>query len=150
MQLRAVNRTIPGPLLIMAAIETVILFSALYVAGIAVFGNYDQYAELIGPVAPKAAIISGLILICMVAMGLYRFNQRYYFREAALRVLVGLSAGALLLALMFLVNYGLSTPAKTGILEFDTSLCYTGWNQNNFMYDQNNTSLEKSLPYKLK
>ena len=103
MQLRVVNRTIPGPLLVMAAIESVILFSALYVAGIAVFGNYDQYAELIGPVAPKAAIIAGLILICMVAMGLYRFNQRFYFHEAALRVLVGLIVGALLIALMFLV-----------------------------------------------
>ncbi len=103
MQLRTVNRAFPAPLLVMAAVETVILFSALYVAGIAVFGNYDQYAELVGPVAPKAAVIAGLILICMVAMGLYRFNQRYYFREAAVRVLVGLSVGALLIASMFLV-----------------------------------------------
>jgi sugar transferase (PEP-CTERM system associated) len=103
MQFRLVNRALPVPLLVMAAIETVILFSALYVAGIAVFGDYDQYAEIVGPVAPKAAIIAGLILISLVAMGLYRFNQRYYFREAALRVLVGLSIGALLIALMFLV-----------------------------------------------
>ena len=103
MQFRLANRTFPVPLVVMAAIETIILFSALYVAGIAVFGNYDQYAELVGPLAPKAAIIAGLILICLIAMGLYRFNQRYYFREAALRVLVGLSIGALLIALMFLV-----------------------------------------------
>ena len=103
MQLRLVNRSFPTPLIVMAVIETVILFSAFYVAGIAVFGNYHQYAELAGPVAPKAAVIAGLILICLVAMGLYRFNQRYYFREAALRVLVGLSVGALLIALMFLV-----------------------------------------------
>jgi sugar transferase (PEP-CTERM system associated) len=87
----------------MAAIETIILFSALYVAGIAVFGNYAHYSELAGPVAPKAAVIAGLVLICMVATGLYRFNQRYYFREAALRVLVGLSVGVLVIALMFLL-----------------------------------------------
>jgi hypothetical protein len=60
------------------------------------------------------------------------------------------AAAVLIFALMFLVNYGLSTPRKTGIIEFDTSLCYTGWDQNNFMYDQNNTYLEKSLQYKLK
>jgi len=60
------------------------------------------------------------------------------------------AAAVLIFALMFLVNYGLSTPPKTGIIEFDTSLCYTGWDQNNFMYDQNNTYLEKSLQYKLK
>jgi hypothetical protein len=85
MQIRVVNRTILAPLLVMAVIETVILYSALYVAGIAVFGNYELSAELIGPVAPKAALIAGLVLICMVAMGLYRFNQRFYFREAAFR-----------------------------------------------------------------
>ena len=113
MQLRLVNRAFPAPLLVMAAIESVILFSALYVAGIAVFGNYEQYAELVGPVAPKAAVIAGLILICMVAMGLYRFNQRFYFREAAMRVLVGLSVGALLIALMFLL-----TPVSDGEQEY--------------------------------
>lgn len=60
------------------------------------------------------------------------------------------AAAVLIFALMFLVNYGLSTPSKTAMIEFDTSLCYAGWDQNNFMYDQNNTSLEKSVPYKLK
>jgi hypothetical protein len=60
------------------------------------------------------------------------------------------AAAVLIFALMFLVNYGLSTPSKTAMLEFDTSLCYAAWDQNNFMYDQNNTSLEKSLQYKLK
>jgi hypothetical protein len=60
------------------------------------------------------------------------------------------TAAVLIFALMFLVNYGLSTPTKTGIIEFDTSLCYTGWDQNNFMYDQNNTHLEKYVPYQLK
>jgi sugar transferase (PEP-CTERM system associated) len=104
MQIRVVNRTILAPLLVMAVIETVILYSALYVAGIAVFGNYELSAELIGPVAPKAALIAGLVLICMVAMGLYRFNQRFYFREAAFRVLVGLSAGTLLVGLIIMLT----------------------------------------------
>jgi len=87
----------------MAGIETAILFSALYVAGIAVFGDYAESAKLIGPVAPKAALIAGLVLICMVAMGLYRFDQRFYYRDAALRVLAGLSIGALFVALVFLL-----------------------------------------------
>ncbi len=60
------------------------------------------------------------------------------------------AAAVLIFALMFLVNYGLSTPSKTAMIEFDTSLCYAGWDQNNFMYDQNNTYLEKSLQYQLK
>ena len=60
------------------------------------------------------------------------------------------AAAVLIFALMFLVNYGLSTPSKTAIIEFDTSLCYTRWDQNYFLYDQNNTYLEKSVPYELK
>ncbi len=60
------------------------------------------------------------------------------------------AAAVLIFALMFLVNYGLSTPAKMRIMEFDTSLCYTGRDQNNFLYDQNNTYLEKSARYELK
>lgn len=60
------------------------------------------------------------------------------------------AAAVLIFALMFLVNYGLSTPSHISIMEFDTSLCYTGLYQNGFMYDQNNTYLEKYVPYQLK
>lgn len=60
------------------------------------------------------------------------------------------AAAVLIFALMFLVNYGLSTPSKKGLIEFDTSLWSTTPNQNNFLYDQNNTYLEKSGSYELK
>jgi hypothetical protein len=60
------------------------------------------------------------------------------------------AAAVLIFALMSLVNYGLSTPSKTGIIEFDTSLRSTTLKQNNFLYDQNNMYLEKSGSYELK
>ena len=60
------------------------------------------------------------------------------------------TAAVLILALMFIVNYGLSMPPKMLITELnDTSLCYTRWDQNSFLYDQNNACVEKTLPYKL-
>jgi hypothetical protein len=64
----------------------------------------------------------------------------------------GVTAAAVVLifALIFLINYGLYTPSRTEIIEFDTSLRCTTWNQNNFLYDQNNTYLEKSGLYELK
>lgn len=64
----------------------------------------------------------------------------------------GVTAAAVVLifALIFLINYGLYTPARTEIIEFDTALRCTTWNQNNFLYDQNNTYLEKSGSYELK
>ncbi len=60
------------------------------------------------------------------------------------------AATVLIFALMFLLNYGLSAHSQTSIIEFDTSLCLTTWNKNNFLYDQNNTYLEKYVPYQLK
>ncbi len=75
-------------------------------------------------------------------------HQRQWYRAWDYGITA--AAAVLIFALMFLVNYGLSTPAKMRIIEFDTSLCYTGWDQNNFMYDQNNTYLEKSARYELK
>jgi hypothetical protein len=75
-------------------------------------------------------------------------HQRLWYRAWDFGVTA--AAAVLIFALMFLVNYGLSTPSKNAMIEFDTSLCYAARDQNNFMYDQNNTSLEKSLQYKLK
>jgi len=60
------------------------------------------------------------------------------------------AAAVLIFALLFLVNYGLSISPQTSITEFDTSLCYTRWDQNNFLYDQNNMYVEKSVPNELK
>ena len=61
------------------------------------------------------------------------------------------TAAVLILALMFMVNYGLSMPPKMLMTELnDTSLCYTRWDQNSFLYDQNNACLANTLPYELK
>jgi len=65
---------------------------------------------------------------------------------------LGVTAAAVvfIFVLIFLINYSLYTPSRTEIIEFDTSLCYTSLYQNGFMYDQNNTYLEKYVPYQLK
>lgn len=57
------------------------------------------------------------------------------------------AAAVLIFALMFMVNYGLSVPSQLLLTEFnDTSLPYARCDQNNLLYDQNNTYIEKSLP----
>ena len=64
---------------------------------------------------------------------------------------LGVAAAVLIFALMFLINYGLSVPSQTLFTELnDTSLCCTRWDQNNFLYDQNNAGIEQSLPFDLK
>ena len=85
----------------MAGVELAILFSSVYVAGIIVLGSTAECHTLLGPVAPKAMLVTVVVLISLVAMGLYQFHQRLYFSEAVVRVLVGLTLACLALAVLF-------------------------------------------------
>lgn len=87
----------------MAGVESAILFSSVYVAAFAVFGNLEDYERMLGPLAPKAVIVAVVTLASLIAMGLYQLHQRIYFREAAVRVMVGIAAGCLVLAALFYV-----------------------------------------------
>lgn len=61
------------------------------------------------------------------------------------------AAAVLILALMLMVDYGLSTHGQVLFKEIDdTSLCYPGWEQGNILYDQNNGLVERTLPRGLK
>lgn len=53
------------------------------------------------------------------------------------------AAVILILALIFTVNYGLSTPSQMlSAQPKDTSLCYTGWEPHYLPLDQNNALVE--------
>ena len=97
----SINNQIRTPLLLMAVIEAMIAFSSLYVAGFIAFGSVDLCETVLGPLAPKAVVVALVILTSLVAMGLYQFHQRIYYREAVVRILVGLSTGCLALAVIF-------------------------------------------------
>ena len=101
MQVRAINSWIRTPLLLMATGEAAILFSSLYVAAIVTCGRRTDCEQLIGSIAPTALLITTLVLVSLIAMGLYQFHQRLWYREVALRVLVGLTAGFILAAVVF-------------------------------------------------
>lgn len=85
----------------MVAAELTILFSSVYVAGIIVLGSIAESGKVLGPVAPKAALVSVVLLASLVAMGLYQFHQRLYFREAVNRMLVGFALACVALVILF-------------------------------------------------
>jgi len=101
MPIRSIKSQVRTPLLLMAGVELVILFSSVYVAGILVLGSIEECNRLLGPVAPKAALVTVVVLVSLVAMGLYQLHQRLYFSEAVVRVLVGLTLACLTLAILF-------------------------------------------------
>ena len=101
MQARTVRTWIRTPLLLMAVVEMAVLYSSLYFAALVSYGSLDSFEDTHGPIAPRAGIVASAVLVNLIAMGLYQFHQRFYFREAVLRVLVGLVAGYLIVAVIF-------------------------------------------------
>lgn len=85
----------------MAGVESMILLSSLYVAGIIVFGNISDCEQILGPLAPRAIVGASVILVSLIAMGLYQLDRRIFFREAVARVLAGIVAGCLVIAAIF-------------------------------------------------
>ena len=88
-------------MLLMAVVEMAVLYSSLYFAALVSYGSLDSFEDTHGPIAPRAGIVASAVLVNLIAMGLYQFHQRFYFREAVLRVLVGLVAGYLIVAVIF-------------------------------------------------
>ncbi len=101
MPIRSIKSQVRTPLLLMAGVEAAILFSSVYVAGLLVCGSIAECEELIGPVAPRAVLVSVVAIVCLVAMGLYQYHQRLYFSEAVVRVLVGMAIACIGLAIFF-------------------------------------------------
>jgi len=99
----SIKNFVRTPLLLMAFMEAAILFSSVYVAALVVFGSLNECERIVGPLAPKASIVAGVFLTSLIAMGLYQFHQRIYYREAVVRVMVGLAIGAVALAAIFYV-----------------------------------------------
>jgi sugar transferase (PEP-CTERM system associated) len=101
MPIRSTKSQVRTPLLVLAGVESVILFSSVYVAAIAIFGSVSNGSHLLGTVAPRAALVTVVVLVSLIAMGLYQYNQRLYFKEAAIRVIVGVALAWLALAVLF-------------------------------------------------
>lgn len=122
MYARSLNISVRPPLLLLAGVEILILFSSLYVAGFVLYGDLEAAEQLAGPLGPRAALISAMALLSLIAMGLYQFHQRLYFREAALRLVVGLGVGALAVALLFLLFPSLAIDRTLATIGFGYSL----------------------------
>lgn len=87
--------------MLMAAVELLVLFSSVYVAGMLIFGDFEACTRILAPVAPKAALVTLVGLVSMGAMGLYQFHQRLYFSEAVARLVVGIGVACLVLAVLY-------------------------------------------------
>jgi sugar transferase (PEP-CTERM system associated) len=122
MHLRALNSWIRTPLLLLTAVEAAILFSSFYVAAIITCGSIANCELLTGPLAPKAMLMTSLVLVSLVSMGLYQFHQRIWYREAVLRVFVGVSAGFVVAAAIYQLVPGFNVEGNAGKIAYAYSL----------------------------
>lgn len=99
----SINNLVRTPLLLMASVEALIVFSSLYVAGIVAFGSIEACEQNLGQLAPLAMTMSFVVVSSMIAMGLYQFHQRLYFSESIVRTTVGVFAGCLAFACILYV-----------------------------------------------
>lgn len=103
-------------MVLMAGVEAIILFSSVYVAGIAIFGSLEICESRFGPLAPRAAALSGVVLVCLIAVGLYQFHQRMFYKETAIRVVIGVLVGSIILQIVFYVLPTSTLTSEVGLL----------------------------------
>ena len=95
------NSIVRTPLLLLAGGEALIIYSSVYVAAIILFGDLARCEEVLGPLAPRAAAVSSVMLLSIMSMGLYQFHQRMYFHEVFVRLVVSFLLGSFGLAVIF-------------------------------------------------
>ena len=90
------------PLVLLALAEAAVLYGSVYFAAVVAFGGVRFFEESVGPLPLKAAAAAFVMLMSLIAMGLYQFHQRAYFHEIFVRIIVGIAIGSMVLA----VGYG--------------------------------------------
>lgn len=86
------------PIVLLAVTEALVLFLSVLIgqslmSGILNLGDTNPDA-----LTAKAAAMSGVMTVCLIAMGLYQFHQRVLFHEVFARILVAVGLGSVVLA----------------------------------------------------
>ena len=95
------NHFLRTPLVVLGFGELLVLYSSMYAAGIVVYGSIELSEEALGPLAPRASILTVVMFASLVSMGLYHFHQRVYFKEVLVRIGVGFALGSVVLAALY-------------------------------------------------
>ena len=85
------------PLLLLAVAEAIALFVSVYIAASIVLGRDSVPSQYV----PKAAALAGVILLSLIAMGLYQFHKRINFNEMFIRIIVSFAVGSLVMAIAY-------------------------------------------------
>lgn len=101
MSMRSLKSQVRTPLLLIALVELLILFSSVCVAKILIYGGPEAITGQLCETLAQCTLVTLVVLTSLVAVGLYQYHQRLYFNETVVRIFVGLVLASLALAIVF-------------------------------------------------
>jgi len=107
MRVRILGHYVPASLALLAIIEAVLAFVALYAAATIRFeigvSELPSLERQYGPLWPRGVAFSGIVIGCLLAFGLYNSRQRVQLSGILTRVLVALVVSSCTTAALFYV-----------------------------------------------
>jgi sugar transferase (PEP-CTERM system associated) len=107
MRVRILGQYIPASLAVLALIEALLSFLALYAAVCIRFGvgvsRLPQLGEEFGPLWPRGVALSIIVVTCLLAFGLYNSRQRAQLSGMLARLLLALLVSSFAVAALFYV-----------------------------------------------
>ena len=108
MRVRILGQYVPASLAVLACIEALLCFLALYVAVCIRFQvGFSGLPELLtefGPLWPRGVAFSAIVVTCLLAFGLYNSRQRTQLSGILARLLLALLVAACATAVLFYVT----------------------------------------------
>jgi sugar transferase (PEP-CTERM system associated) len=91
------------PIVFLAIAESLVFFGLPYLAAYLRFGADRAEIEYLGALWPRAVLFAAVMLLCMVAMGLYTARLRTSYAGVLMRVGASMATATAVLALVFYV-----------------------------------------------
>src|SRR5215469_4537108 len=105
MRVRILGQYIPTSLAVLALIEALLCFLALYVAVCIRFQvgvrSLHNVAQEFGPLWPRGVAFSAIVVTCLLAFGMYNSRQRTQLSGILARLLLALLVSACAVAALF-------------------------------------------------
>jgi sugar transferase (PEP-CTERM system associated) len=105
MRIRILGQFVPASLGVLAFIEASLAFLALYAAVLIRFqtriSHLSSLEEELGPLWPRGLLFSAIVVICLLAFGLYSSRQRAQFGGIFLRLVAALAVASGAIAAVF-------------------------------------------------
>ena len=107
MRIRLFGQTVPASIAVLAVAEGVIAFCALYTAFCIRFETpFNRLAKLedeFGPLWPRGILYATIVVICLMAFGLYSGRQRAQLTGVFVRLVAALAVASCVLAALLYI-----------------------------------------------